>query len=228
MTEDDTSDLGDFEDYEPEEDMELADAFPMADEIPLPPARDETDISALLTPRQRDYLEGKDTEIEPGSAQERTVRSRIRERLSRSLADMYIINNGMENRDIEQVFGRPYVWGSIDDVIEVLLNGIVEAGAHNFWVPKDDKEGNELEIFEDRIRSAVENHYENRGKMITDIDVSIDIKEETSVEELVEQIQNEEATLDEVNHRQLDLLFANNYISKEEYMRIRGIFFDEE
>lgn len=226
MAEDDDSDLDGFDEYDPEEDVDLTEIVREADEAPVPPARDKIDISALLTPRQRDYLQGKDTEIESGSAQERTTRSRIRERLSRSLADMYIVNKGMEDRDLKQVFQQPWVWGSVNHVLEVLLTGIA-AESPDFWVPRESSEGNEIEILEDRIAIAVSNHYEDQGKMITDIDVSIDIQGETTVEELVKQIQNDDATLDDMNSRQVDLLYANDYINKEEYMRIRGIFFDE-
>lgn len=56
----------------------------------------------LLTEKQRKYLHDA-TDIEPGSAHERTVRSRIRERICNGIWDLAMISRQAEDRDIEQV-----------------------------------------------------------------------------------------------------------------------------
>ena len=224
----DTSDLDDFEDYDPDElDFDPIDAH-------IPPARHETDISALLTPRQRDYLQdSEETDIKPGSPKERTIRNRIRERFTRTMCDMYIISNSLEERDLKQVFEKSYVWGSIDHALNVLFAGVAKTGrAPEPYSNKTRAEppvdwGDELDVFEDRLTIAINRYYENQGRLLNSIDISINIEEEATAEEIAKRIKQEDVTLDSMSRRELDVLHAADYIDTDEYMRIRGIFVDQ-
>lgn len=88
----DSTDLGDFADYEP-------------------PWRDPDRDRGILTPSDRRYLLG---EVELEGQDERNARYRIRQRVKESLQDMVLIAEEMEERDIDHiadsdVFGDEFV-----------------------------------------------------------------------------------------------------------------------
>jgi hypothetical protein len=66
---------------------------------------DERNGPGMLTETQRDYLKGE-LDIESGSQRERTIRSRIRERVYNSLGDLLTLRHNLESRDIEQISER--------------------------------------------------------------------------------------------------------------------------
>jgi hypothetical protein len=65
--------------------------------------RYEYDVPGLLTETQRLYLHDK-SDIESGTQHERTVRSRIRERVTNLFKDIEILSDGLEDRDITQIY----------------------------------------------------------------------------------------------------------------------------
>lgn len=205
--------------------------------------REEIDISALLTPKQRDYLQTRyrrrgnipeEPLIEPGSAEERTIRSRIRDRFARSLADFTILSNHLEYRDLKQVFERPYAWGAINNVLEVIITGDFET------TPPDEfrasrSEYSDTEALEIRLERALEhyynikvkqgkgtNDYRNGGKSIK-IDVSINTSEGRTAKEIAAEIERNDKKLESITNEELDTLYEAGFIDRDEYMQLRGV-----
>jgi hypothetical protein len=63
--------------------------------------KSDSQVSAILTPDQREYLRDKPTEI--SKANERVKRGRIRERIKAGIGDFEIVFNHLETRDREQL-----------------------------------------------------------------------------------------------------------------------------
>ena len=171
----------------------------------------DEEISALLTPGQRDYLRGE-SDIEPGSANERAVRNRIRNRLRQSISDLAIINEHLEPRDLEQAFDL------IDLIdfsvpISLLLDiysrvKLDQVDENRGTVPSDEA----IDGFEAIYAGALRDLYIKRGYAVEEISVDIDVELGENIDEVAE------TELSQLPNRQIIQLFEAGEIDRYEFI----------
>lgn len=171
----------------------------------------DEELSALLTPGQRDYLQGE-SDIEPSSANERAVRNRIRNRLRQSISDLSIINEHLEPRDLEQAFDLVDLMEFsapiallLDIHSRVKLDQVDESkGA----VPNDEA----IDGFEAIYAGALRDLYIKRGHAVEEISVDIGVKLGDDFDEI------DETELSQLPNRQIIQLFEAGEIDRYEFI----------
>lgn len=192
---------------------------------------DENDdeISALLTPKQREYLQGN-SNIEDKSAQERMVRSRIRNRLSMSMRDMVLLQKELEPRDVEKTFDLAET-DHIRHAIALMFRGAFRGSPRTIDAEVDDEET--LRLIEDFVTMGLEGFYLSLGEQIAnqgnprdytpDIETIINVGFGEDVEltdisqrTLIELLDNK-IDLYELSNEELIELLKHDIISNEEF-----------
>lgn len=75
---------------------------------------DSTDRGrGIINSRERTYLRGE-SDIEPGSADERAIRAAIRDHVTNAIKDFWILDDHLDERDREQIFDLPTLEGDPD------------------------------------------------------------------------------------------------------------------
>jgi copper chaperone CopZ len=187
--------------------------------------------SAVLTKKQREYFLDV-SDVEAKSATERALRARIRDRLSRSVADLALLHESMESRDIETVF-EPFGFSNTPssergiDALAIMLDGIVRSTEIDDYrigeTPKDDEIRSSAETV---IAEAIKNVYGRHGFDIESVEVSIDPNFRPPVDELVKR------PPDEVSIKQYKQLLKEKEITEDEFYKfvsiLSGVNPDEE
>lgn len=169
------------------------------------------DISALLTPGQREYLLG-DSDIESGSANERATRGRIRSRLTQAIGDLAILNANLESRDVEQAF-EPIDFNDIAPAIALILDGFSRVSKYQHGAGERDIPDDEVtDMFTDFYASALKEMYVKRGIEVEDITVDIDIELGDSLDQIASK------DLSEISEKQLIQLLESGEINKYEFI----------
>jgi hypothetical protein len=164
-------------------------------------------VSALLTSSQRTYLCGN-SDIEEKSADERSVRSRIRKRLTRSIFDLKILHNDAEPRDIQKAFDlKTNIFKSAAGAVGLIFDGILRAGVYSGQEITDKEPIRRLEHL---VQSSLNALYTQRGKEVNKIDVSIDIEFGRDVDEI------STGELDQLDQDELFLLYEKGQIGQQE------------
>lgn len=172
-------------------------------------------MSALLTENQRKYLIG-DAEIEEKSSQERAIRARIRDRLYQSIADLGLLHEHLEHRDVAKGFEDPNgvfisasVRDNIDSALALLFEGAIEnRGGDIEYV------GPTQETLEELIGDALKRMYISKGKSVDDVSVTVEVE----LGEPLDQI--EERELEQLRTEQLRQLALSGRITFEKYEEI--------
>lgn len=133
------------------------------------------DISALLTPGQRDYLLGN-SDIDAGSANERATRARIRDRLTQGVGDLAILQANLESRDVEQAFD-PIDFNDIEPALALILDGVSRVSKYQHGTSEGQLPDDEVkDMFAAFYAGALKSMYVKRGIEVKNITVDIDIK----------------------------------------------------
>lgn len=142
------------------------------------------EISALLTQGQREYLKGE-SDIEPGTSRERAIRARIRKRLVRSVEDLALIHDHVEQRDIEKAFSDFDTHKYDIPASSLLLQGSLLIGASDGFVdPHQPTRESNIRITESIMKWILQEYYIRHEKRIKDIDIDINIEFGEDLEEL--------------------------------------------
>jgi hypothetical protein len=159
----------------------------------------------ILTPDDREFLQG---EKEYSSEQsERDARYRIRQRVKNAILDFNILLHHFEEKDRSQVFTSNFPSKeeskdkiSIDEVEKLVeqtrfQNAMSDSVAF-FYLGTQDVDWQ----FEELIATAVEKAEEEKGYIIDDVEVNIDVsRSEPDIQELVTKLQEgEPLTADEI------------------------------
>jgi hypothetical protein len=195
----------------------------MADNVPEEPA--------VLTKKQRDYLLGA-SNIEEKSPRERAVRARIRERVNRSLYDLALLHGTIEGRDIERAFDPVEVMNEIEydpdtgeatPITEIshqsvyslatMFDGFSRAVVDDDRVPFVEDMDDEIlfDTLEQWIELAITIMYQKQGEGVAEIDTSIDIRFEPTIEELTKRLP------DEITIPQYERLLQAGEITQDEF-----------
>lgn len=190
----------------------------------------------MLTDTQRHYLAG-DLDVESGSQRERTIRSRIRERVTNTISDLIIFHRHAEMRDIEQI-SKEVKLGTLEagEILGLLLR--LNANISPFLKDNDidpdsnikpspfvdqtapDEMGLEtkqeeaeelLNLFEDIINPGIHQAFRKQGFDIKDFTVNMDITLGDDLDSLAEQ------DLESLDEKSLMLLHQEDKISKEAF-----------
>jgi len=154
----------------------------------------------MLTDAQREYLQGE-LDVESGSQRERTIRSRIRKRVTNSIEDILLLDRNIEDRDLSQIskgydlnymdvgtlvgfflryfhYITPYLNQSSDKID-------FEDGR---YAETDQEQSDELvRLFTMSISKALSDVYRRAGYDIAEMSVDIDIKIGQELDSLAEQ-----------------------------------------
>lgn len=161
---------------------------------------------AILTPTQREYLQG-DGEDRSG-ASERMTRSRIRQRIAAGVYDFSTILQHLPHRDLDTAFTNRLHLGQgvtvdpkkmIPDAIGVLYLGSIARDAHlghtglepartddGYYSSPLDKPA----AFRRRIESGIEQALTRRGIAVTDVSVTIEIEVDGEIQEPTDDLVN--------------------------------------
>jgi len=190
----------------------------------------------MLTNTQRQYLVG-DLDVESGSQRERTIRSRIRDRVANTIFDLIIFHRHGEKRDIEQVskkanLGTSEAGGIIGlflrfnaNISPFLKNNDIDSDSNikpdpfvNQTAPNelgletDQEEAEELlDLIENIINRSINQTYRAQGHDIENLSVDMEITLGDDLDSLAEQ------DLESLDERSLMLLYQENKISKDEF-----------
>jgi hypothetical protein len=169
------------------------------------------DTSSLLTPKQRSYLRDE-SEIEPRSPEERSIRNRIRNRLLRGLYDLDLLSSNIQNRDLTKVFDSPDLLNSIKDVFSLVFDGL----SSSIYDEQEHEEPSDevLDMYADFVEGGIEQLYRRRGFDVKEVEVSIEIEFGESTEKLKQQ------SPADLSISELTLLLQNDEISREEFTEI--------
>ena len=163
----------------------------------------------MLTDTQRDYLRG-DLDVKSGSQRERTIRSRIRKRVTNSISDLLLLDRNIEERDLSQIskdfdpnhiqtgklvgfflrcfhYITPYLNQSSDknDFENTSMGGLDSKGR---YAETDQEQSDELvSLFEMSISKSLSEVYRNAGYDAAEISVDIDIIIGQKLDSLAEQ-----------------------------------------
>jgi len=167
--------------------------------------------SALLTPKQREYLIGE-SDIEPKSAEERAIRNRMRERLHVSLLDLELLSVSLEERDIKSVFEKGEIFNHISPTFGLIFDGLARASKYNhpssdFERPNDEV----LDMYANFVEGGLESLYRSRGFSVEDVSVSIDLTLGPTADEI------EKKQLNTLSTDELTLLLQRGEITREEF-----------
>ena len=177
---------------------------------------DDDEISALLTPGQRDYLRGE-SDIEKGSANERAIRNRIRNRLRQSIRDLAIINEYLETRDLEQAFDLIDLLEMSAPVTLLLdINSRVKQNQSNTDrgdIPSEEA----IDGFESIYSSGLRGLYIKRGYEVEEITVDIEIELGDDINEIAGK------DLSEISKRQIIQLYEAGEISSQVFFDALGL-----
>jgi|APHM01.1.fsa_nt_gi hypothetical protein len=182
-------------------------------------SRDD-DISALLSSSQRAYLaSGEDSGIDEKSARERTVRSRIRKRLRRSIFDLGLLHATAESRDIRKAFDNGEIFNSTTSAIALIFDGLARAAGSSSDMSSSGEESTaehvdrkSIRMFEEYVEGGVEALYLQRGIELEDINVSIDIDLGREIDEIYAE------ELSQLDVDELTMLLQTGRITQEEYL----------
>lgn len=183
----------------------LADVDPDNNQIPDPPS--------LLTKKQREYLAGR-TDIEPKSADERSIRSRIRTRLRHLIRDMSRVSNQAEVRDIDQAFEQVDIVNLWRSSVALLLQRWAKyESLHRTNEHSPDKPS--INRLEELIETGIVDSYRRRGQIVEEANISIEIKfgdksDGIEYDELDELSQEEQMVLYESGKVSLSQIFEAN------------------
>jgi|APHM01.1.fsa_nt_gi hypothetical protein len=175
------------------------------------------DVSAILTKSQFSYLvHPEHSDIERKSPQERTMRSRIRDRLMVGIQDLETIHKSAESRDIKKAFELTEgvdMFKPASETVGLIFNGMSRSS--DFDTGQDATTERAITMFEQIVAKGLSALYTQRGKVVNEIKVSIDVK----FGQEVDQISTEE--LDQLPLNKLNLLYENDRISEKEYITAR-------
>mgnify|MGYP007008814423 CR=1 FL=1 len=133
------------------------------------------DISALLTPGQRDYLLGN-SDIDAGSANERATRARIRDRLTQGVGDLAILQANLESRDVEQAFD-PIDFNDVEPALALILDGVSRVSKYQHGTSDGQDPDDEVkDMFAAFYAGALKSMYVKRGIEVENITVDVDIE----------------------------------------------------
>ena len=142
----------------------------LADSVPeIPPEMGP----GVLSETQRKYIDGF-SDVEPGSAHERTVRSRIRERMINGVRDFRWLALKLEDRDIKQAAENPSIHGDtigpeIGRALELLLR-------LKYYSEDEGTESTEfIEWMESNLMSAIGQVYVKDGRFVENVEVDISV-----------------------------------------------------
>jgi hypothetical protein len=167
------------------------------------------EISALLTVKQREYLRGE-SEIEEKSAQERSVRSRIRKRLIQTISDLSLLQTTLEPRDVEKAFDTFDLFNWVSDALALIFDGLARASTRPSGTNADDEET--IEMFEHFVEGSMERLYISRGVEVDNVEVTIDITFGRNIEEIADR------DLVDIPFDDLTLLLESGKIGHKEYL----------
>lgn len=178
-----------------------------------------SDVSALLSSSQRAYLRSRrDSDIEEKSAHERSVRSRIRDRLAQSIEDLKLLQIRAESRDIRKAFQEPDLFNSVGGALGLIFNGVARASQHPSKEAIVDEES--TAIFENFIEQGIRSFYLQAGKELQKVDVSIDV-------ELGREIDGISGELAQLDQDELFLLYEGGQIGQQELISALDISREE-
>jgi hypothetical protein len=161
--------------------------------------------SAALTEKQRRFLIDQG-DIEEKSAKERALRARLRNRLDRSITDFALLHTTMEGRDLESAF-EDHLFDVVSKsdsrnikTIHQIQFGTMGTGALGMMYRAFTRlaaSNEELDIIDDITdeqmsyligkwtESALQNMYSVENEGVENIEVSIELSFEPSIEELL-------------------------------------------
>jgi hypothetical protein len=161
----------------------------------------------LLTESQREYLVRGDN-VESGSAHERTVRSRIRERVKHGMWDFLELWENADNRDLELI-------ASDDRLLDRSINSTTGFALEIFLRRETEVSTNQdkeqvTELLESNIEHLIPGVLQIYGRHIEKCDVEIDVEFGTKLSSLSEDITD-------ISNEELYSLFESGEISKSEF-----------
>lgn len=132
------------------------------------------EVNSLLTSTQREYLRGE-LDIETGSAHERVIRSRIRNRVRAGLTDLVLLRRRLDANDRQTVFRSPddeaagvnLTVGVLPDAVAFLYLGLADQYADAEQVERE---------FANIVRNGVLAATAQQGVTVEDVNVSIEVE----------------------------------------------------
>lgn len=159
----------------------------------------------ILSPADRNFLRGTTEYAHASTATER--RNAIRERVHSSLRDYRVLLEHLPDALREQAFREE----KVDEKINVgVRNSVIDGLAFLYLGLSDATDGNEVSEFTDAIEDALGRAYEQRGRAIESVDVSIEVEEGGALEEL-------DTPLEELPEATLVQLMQSDRITLSEY-----------
>jgi hypothetical protein len=161
--------------------------------------------SAALTEKQRQFLLNMEG-IEEKSAEERALRARLRDRLSRSITDFALMHQAMESRDLEGAFEehlfkivsksdsrgiqntREVQFGSTGiDALAIMYESLTKLAASSEELGFVDNITDEQvsPLIEAWTELALQEVYFKENEGVKNIDISIDLSFEPSIDQLL-------------------------------------------
>lgn len=164
----------------------------------------------LLTETQRRYLHDE-IDVVSGSQRERTIRSRIRQRVENLIQDVSMCANRMEDRDIKQIADKSVLTPGIKtgEIISFILNF---SDGFSINPNNDDPTGEMIGDLEESIKSAVAILVSSQGYHAENLSVEICFELGGDIDALAER---EPESLTE---SELGTLFAEDKITKDELL----------
>lgn len=163
----------------------------------------------LLTETQRRYLDGV-SDIESGSQRERTLRSRLRERIVGGLHDLFFLSmRNLEDRDVEQISEEVEMpQAQISHILSFLLR-IYYDRLHYTIHERPDTVAEDIEGI---IDSTITELYNKNRIDIESISVEVNIETGNEIN------MPDKKDLDSLNPQELAILWRAGEISWKEYV----------
>lgn len=144
----------------------------------------------ILSEKEEKYLQG-DTDVEPGTQNERTLRARIRSHLSKTIKDFHLIDRELQDRDRKEVFKEfpedprevnDFKQGA-NDAIRLLWRALRERDidAEKFF--EHALSGSEYDLQMDKGRQQVKR---------VEVDIDMDVVETKDSKTVLSQLENNE------------------------------------
>ena len=141
---------------------------------------------AVLTPNQRQFLRGERDDIEPGSSYERTVRSRIRERLRVAMSDYSLLLAETDEEWLEEAFSLfEHEKAHLDGLAAGLIDGTAFMFAAN--VAAYQKSVTDPQSYSDLTGEAVARACRHADIAVDEVWVDIEIEGARPLDEFVDE-----------------------------------------
>lgn len=162
----------------------------------------------VLTKRERRYLIGE-SDIEPGTQDERSIRQSIRTHVMHSILDFTILYQALEERDRDRILKDggdmgvvPWVSNSLDDMIAF----IYQTNDHP-------------ELFAGRVEGGV-THAVTRDGWFADVEVDVKVTRSKKTSDVHDRLNSD--GVESVTRQELETLFRAGRIDGEEFMQLMG------